>query len=588
MGVFQSPTLSALGGPAEKNVDPAKARRAPSTPDEDKLAKQICSEFRQLYGLRGVWEYHWQQIAEQMIPNHLYTFNALSIRTPGAKRMQYVFDSTAILALKRFTAIMDSILTPWGKRWHSIAPEDETLLRRRDVRLWCEKATDFLFSKRYAYTANYASQNLSTWTSLGGYGSGGLFIDKLDTMGGYYRPGMRYKNVHLGESYYRENHQGIVDCVYRYFQLTAWQAMQKWGARCPEPIQIAAEKFPEATYYFLHCSRPRAEWDPYRLDSKGFYIGSYYISMTGETLLEESGYRSFPYAIARYEQFTGEVYGRGPGMDVLPAVRMLNEMAKAHIKQGHRALDPVLLVHDDGVISGFSLKPGALNSGAVSPEGRPLIHALPTGDLAVGDKIMERQEKLINSAFLIDLFQILTEGPEMTATEVLERVKEKGLLLNPTFSRMQSEYCGPTIHRELDIALTEGWLEMPPRILIESGAYKVLYSAPINRDMQADEAAGMERAIQEAAQLSQLTQQPETMDNFDLDLAIPEIALIRGAKSRWMRSEDKIAQIRQQRAQSQQAQQMIQAAPGTAALMKASAVVNQGATGRNNVGRAPK
>ena len=36
---------------------------------------------------------------------------------------------------------------------------------------------------------------------------------------------------------------------------------------------------------------------------------------------------------------------------------------------------------------------------------------------------------VINDAFLVTLFQILTETPEMTATEVIERTREKGALL---------------------------------------------------------------------------------------------------------------------------------------------------------------
>ena len=106
--------------------------------------------------------------------------------------------------------------------------------------------------------------------------------------------------------------------------------------------------------------------------------------------------------------------------------------------------------------------------------------------------------------------------------------------------------------------------------------------------MQAEEAAGMSRAIREAAELSQLSQQPETMDNFDLDMAISDIALIRGAKTKWMRSEEAKAEIRAGREAAAQQQALMQAAPGAAALMKAGAVVNAGAGGRSMPGRAPK
>lgn len=565
-------------------ASPEPANHRGQSPQESQLARDLLSEFQQLYGLRGVWEQHWEQIAQQILPGHIHTFNALSIRTPGQKRTQYVFDSTAILALKRFQAIMDSVLTPGGKRWHSIEPEEKKLLKDRDVRMWCEEATATLFRLRYAYAANFAAQNLATWASLGAYGTGSLFVDEL-VRNWTHGPGTRYRNLHIGETYIREDHQGIVDCVYRYFQMTARQAYLKWGDRCPAEIRQAGEKFPDAMFFFLHCVKPREEYDPGRKDSKGMPIGSYYVSITGETLVEESGYRAMPVAVARYEQFSGEVYGRGPGIDVLPDVRMVNEMSKTTVKAGHRALDPVLLVHDDGVISGFSLRPGAINSGAVTSDGRPLVHALPTGNIQMDEKVIEPRRANIRSAFLNDLFQILVEGPEMTATEVLERIKEKGLLLNPTFARMQSEYLGPVIARELDIALEHGYLPPPPAALRN---YQIVYSAPVNRDMQAEEAAGLERALQEAAQLAQLAQRPDVMDVFDLDTAIPEIAMIRGAKTHWLNSPEAVAKIRSDRAKTQREQQTIQAAPGAAALVKASAVAGRGATPQNMPGRAPK
>ena len=89
------------------------------------------------------------------------------------------------------------------------------------------------------------------------------------------------------------------------------------------------------------------------------------------------------------------------------------------------------------------MTPGRINGGGVTQDGRLLIHALPTGDVNLGADMMQMEEKAINDAFFVSLFQILVETPEMTATEVIERVKEKGLLLAPRLpgadlSRQQS------------------------------------------------------------------------------------------------------------------------------------------------------
>ena len=41
-------------------------------------------------------------------------------------------------------------------------------------------------------------------------------------------------------------------------------------------------------------------------------------------MLDEGGYRTFPYAISRYVTAPGETYGRSPAMLALPSIKTLN------------------------------------------------------------------------------------------------------------------------------------------------------------------------------------------------------------------------------------------------------------------------
>src|SRR5581483_8372605 len=206
-------------------------------------------------------------------------------------------------------------------------------------------------------------------------------------------------------------------------------------------------------------------------------------------------YRTMPMAISRYVQTPGEIYGRGPAMFVLPALKTLNAEKRTFLKQGHRAADPVLFTSDDGVVDA-SLRPGALNKGGINSDGKLLVAALPTGQIQISEEMMQEEKALINDAFLVTLFQILTETPQMTATEVIERTNEKGILLAPTVGRQQSEYLGPMIERE--VALLAEMHEIPPMpdVLREAkGQYNVIYSSPISRAMRAQEAAGFIRSV---------------------------------------------------------------------------------------------
>lgn len=541
---------------------------------EQNIADEIVQEWARLSGDRGTLESHWREIAERTIPAHRTAFegkgNFNSLANQGKKQTEFIFDSTASVALNRFAAILDSLLTPRNQTWHRLVPSDPRLIRDRQVKLWFEDLNKQLFKYRYAPRANFASQNQANWKSLGAYGTGCVFVDPLDED----ESGLRYRNTHLSEIYFAENHQGIVDKAYRYFFMTARQATQKWNGKVPKAISDCVNQ--EQPFWFIHCVKPRMDRDRNRVDYKGMKWASYYVSISEKKLLQEGGYQVFPYAISRYEQAPGEIYGRSPAMDVLPSIKTLNEEKKTMLKQGHRTVDPVLLGPDDGILDTMSLKPGAYNAGGVTADGRPLVHALPVGNVNVGKEMMDDERAIINDAFLITLFQILTESPQMTATEVLERTKEKGILLAPTIGRQQTEYLQPLIEREIDILTQLHVIAPMPQLLLEAqGDYQIEYESPLSRAQRAEEASGLMRTLEPALQVVNISQDPSIIDHFDWDVIIPEIASIQGVPLRWMKSMDAVAQVRNKRAQQQQVQTAIQAAPGVAAVQKSNAIAQK-------------
>lgn len=541
---------------------------------ENKIGQSICKDFNRIAGDRGVWENHWEEIAARTTPSFSGSFGVAGMYRPaGEKRTSEIFDSTASIALNRFSAILDSLLTPRNQTWHRLMASEPKLNKNREVRLWFEEVNRLLFKYRYAPMANFASQNQQNYKSLGAFGTGCMFIDSLT---GNER-GLRYRAIHLGEIYFVENHQGIVDQCYRHFPLTARQAVQKYGLdKLPDKMKEAVKNKPDQVFYFIHCVKPREDRDPNRVDYKGMPFVSYHVSREGEHIVEEGGYETFPYAISRYEQAPGEVYGRSPAMDVLPAIKTLNEQKKTMLKQGHRVVDPIYLTHDDGVLDTFSAIPGSIVGGGVSKDGRPLVHTLPVGNIAAGKEMMEEERSLINDSFLVTIFQILVETGNMTATEVLERTKEKGIILAPTIGRQQSEYLGPLIQREISLLAKQRLLPPMPQMLKEAeGEYRLEYDSPMTRAQRAEEASGLMRSIEMTLNVVNVTQNHEPLDHYNWDAIVPEINEIQGVPMRWMNSLEKVQQTRMGRAEQQQEQTAIQGAPAAAAMVKAAAVASK-------------
>ena len=64
---------------------------------------------------------------------------------------------------------------------------------------------------------------------------------------------------------------------------------------------------------------------------------------------------------------------------------------------------------------------------------------------------MTRIEGLIHMIFKRDLFLLITDRPEMTATEVVERSQEKLIMLGPVTERQVAEVLDPILNRVFNI-----------------------------------------------------------------------------------------------------------------------------------------
>jgi hypothetical protein len=456
--------------------------------------------------------------------------------TPGGKRTQFMFDATAPLALSRYGAAMESMLTPRTQRWHQLRERNEDLNDRQDVKEWNDKVTDILFAMRYSPHANFASQAQECYLSNGAWGNGILYID--DMMG----KGTRYRSCHLAECYIAENFAGIVDLLHREYKYTNRQANEAFKGNLPPGILKELEKSPLTEHSYIHCVYPNPDYDPRAL---GGEASLRFLSMQickDEPFIcrEGNGYRRFPYAISRNLTLPGETYGRGPASLVLPDIKQLNEFEKVLLRQGQLAVDPPILLSEDGSLTGFNMQPGALVWGGMNADGEALAKPFITGArLDIGKEMLESKRKVINDAFLVTLFQILVDNPQMTATEAMLRAQEKGQLLAPTMGRNQSEFLGPLIEREIEIADAAGMLPPKPPILEAYGeGLEVEYVSPLNRAQMADEGIAISNTMTFAQSFA--AENPKIMRIFKDTDSIRKVAQINGMEANLLFSDEEL------------------------------------------------
>lgn len=506
-----------------------------------------------------------QRIAELIMPSSaLFLMND---STQGQRRDQMQFDSTAALANYRFSSAVESLLTPRTQQWHGMAARYKELKKLHSVKLYCEAVTTALFAARYSQRAGFTYASSETYQSLGAFGNGCIFLD--DDVG----KDLSYRSLFVGEIWIGVDHAGRVDRVHRKFKLTAHQAKTKpsWKDKLPRNVMEAKD---DMEFDFLHCVKDNRNYDPNRRDYRGMRYSSYYLVCGVQEIIEESGYRTMPYLFSRFCTAPRETYGRGPANIVLNTLNLINEQQKTLMRAGQHAVLPPLMTVDDDALEGFNMKSGALNRGWLDDNGQPRVIPFQNGaNLPIGQEFVLDSRAVINSAFFVDLFQILLEQPQMTATEALLRAQEKGELLGPTVGRQQSELLSPMIERELDILSSVPGLlpDMPPELQEAGGFMAVEFTSPLDRMQQAGEGAAMNRWLEQMVPVAQV--KPEVLNGINWSAWARKAADIQGVPEDVRLPEDAEIAINDQEAQMQQAAQLVQAAPllGKAAADQARA-----------------
>lgn len=527
----------------------------------DSRASDIVDMHGRMIQQRQAFEQVWQEIDDRIQPTRQEFGNKTSPKAEkGKQNQEKVFDATPGLALDRFKAAMHSLVTPRAQVWANIKPVDESLAEDIEVRRYTDEVNKRLFAARYA--ANFDSEVQGCYYTSGKFGSMSMYVGERVGRGLYYRA------VPMKQLYFAENQFGDVDLVHRDWFWTARQAVMMWGKKCPRVILDAYEnKRPEQEFRFLHCVKPRANADVSRKDHLGMEFVSYFILHDTRDMIDVGGFRTFPYPTARYDLVPGEVYGRSPCMTVLPDVKMLNVMNRDIVQAAQLKALPPMIAARDGIGGGaIRMTPAAFNPGWVDEQGRPKAMPLQVGgDIGIGAELIDQKRAVVNDALLNTLFQILVDKPNITATEAMLRAQEKGQLVGPTGSRIESEFLTPMIHREIDILAAADQLpEMPQKLLDAGGLYAIEFDSPLSRARRAEEGIAILRSFEQLSPIA-AAMGPEAgarvFKRVNIDEATKTIFEVNGAPAKILYTDEEMAEIDAGEQQATEAAQLLQAAP---------------------------
>ena len=505
------------------------------------LAKNLLKRFDRLKSQRQNWESHWQEVADYMQPRKA---DVTKSRSKGDKRTELIFDSSPLQSVELLAASLHGMLTNPSTPWFSLRFKEYEMENEDEAKEWLEDATEVMYS---AFNkSNFQQEIFELYHDLITFGTAAMFIEEDDD------DILKFSTRHINEMYIAENDKGRIDTVFRKFKLSARSAIQKFGTVSAN-ISVVAKKDPYEEVEILHAVYPRSDFDPKKQDKDNMPFASIYLDASSGDELSVSGFREFPFVVPRYLKASHEIYGRSPAMTALPDVKMLNEMSKTTIKSAQKQVDPPLLVPDDGFILPVRTVPGGLNfyrSGT-----RDRIETLNIGaNTSLGLNMEEQRRNSIRNAFYVNQL-MMQQGPQMTATEVIQRNEEKMRLLGPVLGRLQSELLKPLIDRCFALILRKNLFRPAPEFL--SGKdIEIEYVSPLAKAQKSTELQSIMRAIEIMGSLANVA---PVFDHINMDKLVRHLADIVGVPQKILKPQSELnAQREEAQAQQQQMEQMQQ------------------------------
>ena len=469
----------------------------------------------------------------------------------GQKKMNRVFDSTAINSTQRFANRMQSGIFPPQRKWCRLEPgSDIPADRKQEAQLaldvYTERMFDTLKQSNFDVAIGEFLLDLSVGTAV-------MMIQPGDDVNPVnFIPVPQYLVA------FEEGADGQVDNVYRRMRIKGEVLQKQWpDVKIPQELQIRIDNKPTDELELIEAvvqDQKRGDYCYHVIEKKS------------KTELVYRRMDTSPWVVSRYSKVAGEIYGRGPLITALPDIKTLNKTKELILKNASLAISGVYTAADDGVLNPNTVRimPGAIipvarNGG---PQGESL-KALPrSGDFNVAQLVTDDLVKNIKR-ILLDESLPPDNMSARSATEVVERMKELSQNLGSAFGRLINETMIPVVTKMLAVMNEKGLIDLP--LKVNGLEIKISAAAPLAQAQAMEE-------VEKVMQYAQIAQQagPEAMTTLKIPKMMDFIAEQLGVPQSILTTEMERVMMQQQ--QMEQMAQMAAQNPDAAGQVAAQAV----------------
>ncbi len=528
--------------------------------------------------------HEWKDIGAHLLP--LAARFELTDRDRGSRHKQsQIVDSSPMWSLRVSKAGIRAGTASPERKWFDYETMDPDLNHRAEVREWLDMAVDVIM--RVCSRSNVYNVLDNMWGELLGFNT------SCSVVANSARNVVHLYPVPIGEFCLAQDNEGHVNTMYREFEWTVGEVVDEFGLDVQSDWVKESYKNAhlERAVQILHAIEPRRVRNPQRLDNLNMRWESTYLEIGGrgngaEGILRQGGFDDFPVLAPRWTVTGRNVYGHGPGMEVLPDIRQLQQEQMNKAKAIAYKADPPTQMPMSMKGLDRELFPGGVTfyDGQAPGSRAPIQSAIEVNfDIRELTDDIQWVLRRIDRAMFTDMFLMVADstiGQEnRTATEVAALHEEKLLQLGPTLQRLEGEGLRPLVDMLFKRVMRLGLLPPPPAEL-EDQELNVVFVGIL---AQAQRRLGMDaidRWVSNTINLGQF--KPEALDKINADELVDVSARRLGVEQRIVVPTAQAQRLREARNQALAAKEQLEAAEGVGRAAKDLSAV-QGAGGGTGV-----
>lgn len=488
----------------------------------------------------------------------------------GRQTNRSLNNSHGIFAFRTLQGGMTSGLSSQSRPWFNLTTYDEGLAEDQEVREWLAETE----RRMYAFLAqtNFYGAVKTGYLEMGLFGTEACIMLEHPTEGAVCH------QLTFGEYWLGLNNALQPGALYRECAMTVLQAVQRFGKENLGKYIVNAydgSRYDEIVCFY-HAIEENDELQDGRYDFRGKPWRSIYWDPKDDDkgrLTDQRGFNEQPFWAPRWDTTGADVWGQGPGHDALPDLRELQLQSKRKAEATDYHIWPEMIAS-----SKIKLKrqPKSIVSSAEVDLGKVVSvpYQVPYEAIQIIGEDVRSTKEMVDKATYADLFMaisMMTGSNYKNIEEIAARNEEKLTQLGPVIERVNNEKLEVAIDRAFGIMQRAGLLPPAPESLRNSPDIKIEFVSILTQMQRMVGLGQIERTVGFIGNLAAVN--PEALDKLNVDESIDEYASRAGTPPKLIRTQDEVDELRDGRAQQQNMERMLAAAPAAKDGAQAAALM---------------